>query len=143
MIKLLHKYLKGVIIQKINHKTIDEKETTLLHLKLERVQPKRGSLTFWFDKESIKAWHDVEKIDDRECPPTYSEVAILCALSLKVICKGPLQGTEGLLCSLVELMGLPIKVPDYTTLTHHQAKLRVEIPYQVELGNKKKLCVWE
>jgi len=89
---------------------------------------KRGSLTLWFDEEVIKAWHDVEIIDDRGAPPTYSDVAILCALSLKVIFQLPLRATEGLLCSLVELMGLPIKVPDYSTLSRRQAKLRVEIP---------------
>ncbi len=89
---------------------------------------KRGSLTLWFDEEVIKAWHLVSIIDDRGAPPTYSDVAILCALSLKVIFQLPLRATEGLLCSLVELMGLPIKVPDYTTLSRRQAKLRVEIP---------------
>lgn len=89
---------------------------------------KRGSLTLWFDEEVIKAWHDVEKIDERGSPATYSDVAILCALSLKVIFQLPLRATEGLLCSLVELMGLPIKVPDYTTLSRRQAKLSVEIP---------------
>jgi len=37
---------------------------------------KRGSLTLWFDEEAIKAWHEVEIIDDRGAPPTYSDVAI-------------------------------------------------------------------
>jgi len=64
---------------------------------------KRGSLTL-FDKEVIKAWHEVEKIDDRGSVPTYSEVAIRCALRLKVILQLPLRATEGLLRSLVELM---------------------------------------
>jgi hypothetical protein len=40
----------------------------------------------------------------------------LCALSLKVIFHLPLRATEGLLGSLIELMGLPLQVPDYTTL---------------------------
>jgi len=39
----------------------------------------RGNITLWFDEEVIKAWHDVEIIDDRGCPPTYSDVAIRCA----------------------------------------------------------------
>jgi len=89
---------------------------------------KRGSLTLWFDEEVIKAWHDVEIIDDRGAPPTYSDVAILCALSLKVIFQLPLRATEGLLCSLVELMGLAIKVPNYSTISRRQAKLKIEIP---------------
>jgi hypothetical protein len=58
---------------------------------------KRGSLTFWFDEEVIAAWHYVEKNDHRGRPLVYSYVAILCALSLKVIFKLPLRATEGLL----------------------------------------------
>lgn len=88
----------------------------------------RGHITLWFDEEVIKAWHEVEIIDDRGCPPTYSDVAILCALSLKVMFQLSLRATEGLLDSLVKLIGLPIKVPDYTTLSRRQAKLRIEIP---------------
>jgi len=76
----------------------------------------------------ISAWHEVEIIDNRGCPPTYSDAAILCALSLKVIFQLPLRAIEGLLKSLVELMGLSIKVPDYTTLSRRQAKLQVKMP---------------
>jgi len=96
----------------------------------------RGNITLWLDEEVIKAWHDVEIIDDRGCPPTYSDVAIQCALSLKVIFQLPLRATEGLLCSLVKLMGLPIKVPDYTTLSRRQAKLRVEIPSSISTDSR-------
>lgn len=58
----------------------------------------------------------METTNTRGRPPVYSEVAILCALSLKVIFQLPLRATEGLLSSLVELMDVPLKVPDYTTL---------------------------
>lgn len=87
----------------------------------------RGSLTFWFDENVIAAWHDVENIH-RGHPFVYSDVAILCGLSLKVIFQLPLRATEGLLGSLVELMDLPIQVPDYTTLCRRQSKLELEIP---------------
>ena len=49
-------------------------------------------------------------------------------LSLKVIFELPLRATEGLLNSLVELMDVPLKVPDYTTLSRCQSKLEVELP---------------
>ena len=88
----------------------------------------RGSLTYWFDEEVINAWHDVEKTNTRGHPTVYSDVAILCALSLKVIFQLPLRATEGLLSSLVELMDVPLKVPDYTTLSRRQSKLEVELP---------------
>ena len=77
----------------------------------------RGSLTFWFDEEVIAAWHNVEENNERNRghPQVYSEVAILCTLSLKVIFQLPFRATEGLLGSLIELMDLPLKMPDYTT----------------------------
>jgi len=88
----------------------------------------RGKLTYWFDEEVINAWHNVETTNTRGRPAVYSEVAILCALSLKVIFQLPLRATEGLLNSLVELMDVPLKVPDYTTLSRRQSKREVEIP---------------
>jgi hypothetical protein len=87
----------------------------------------RGSLTFWFDEDVVAAWHEVENIH-RGHPFISSDVAILCALSLKVNFQLPLRATEGLLGSLVELMGLPIPVPDYTTICRRQSKLELEIP---------------
>ena len=92
----------------------------------------RGSLTYWFDEEVINAWHDVEKINTRGHPTVYSDVAILCALSLKVIFQLPLRATEGLLSSLVELMDVPLKVPDYSTLSRRQSKMEVEIPSVIQ-----------
>jgi hypothetical protein len=56
----------------------------------------RGSLTFWFDEQVIATWHDVENTP-RGHPVVYSDVAILCALSLKVVFQLPLRATDGLL----------------------------------------------
>jgi len=46
---------------------------------------KRGSLTLWFDEGAIKAGRDIKTMNDHGSPPIYSDIAILCALSLKVI----------------------------------------------------------
>ena len=97
----------------------------------------RGSLTYWFDEEVINAWY-VEKTNTRGHPIVYSDVAILCALSLKVIFQLPLRATEGLLGSLVELINVPLKVPDYTTLSRRQSKLEVEIPSFIQ--NESRHC---
>jgi len=91
----------------------------------------QSSLTFWFDEDVIAAWHDVENTHLGH-PFVYSDVAILCALSLKVIFQLPLRATQGLLGSLVELMGLEIQVPDYTTICRRQSKLEIEIPSFIE-----------
>jgi len=66
----------------------------------------RGRLTFWFLEQVICAWHNAEenKPSARFRPFVYSDIAILCALSLKVIFHLPKRATEGLLGSLIELI---------------------------------------
>ena len=91
----------------------------------------RGSLTYWFDEDVIAAWHNIEENNDtcrRGRPPIYSDMAIICALSLKVLFQLPLRATEGLLGSLFELMNLPLSVPNYTTLSRRQSHLEIELP---------------
>ena len=51
----------------------------------------RGKLTYWFDEEVINAWHQIEMTKARGHRAVYSDVAILCALSLKVIFFVPLR----------------------------------------------------
>jgi hypothetical protein len=64
---------------------------------------KRGSLTFWFDEEAIAAWYEEGRTGRQGCPRTYSDVAIQCTLTLR--------GTQGLLESLLDLMGLELRTP--------------------------------
>lgn len=91
---------------------------------------KRGSLTFWFDEEAIAAWYEEERTGRRGCPRTYSDVAIQCTLTLRGVYHLPLRGTQGLLESLLDLMGLELHAPDYTTLCRRQGGLEVSLPRQ-------------
>jgi hypothetical protein len=87
----------------------------------------RGSLTFWFDEESIKNWHSSNK-PGRGRPQLYADPAILCMLTLKAVFSLPLRATQGLVASLINLLQLPIKAADYTTLCRRQSKLEVPLP---------------
>ena len=91
---------------------------------------KRGSLTFWFDEEAIAAWYEEERTGRRGCPRTYSDGAIQCTLTLRGVYHLPLRGTQGLLASLLDLMGLELRTPDYTTLCRRQGGLEVSLPRQ-------------
>src|SRR4051812_35317168 len=53
----------------------------------------------------------------------YSESAIETALMLRLVFHQPLRQTEGLLRSLLELMGLDLPVPDHTTISRRAACL--------------------
>ena len=76
----------------------------------------RGSLTVWFTEAAIAAWH----AEPRTTPgsqPHYSSLAIVTALTLKTVFRLALRQTEGLIGSIIPLLGLALPVPDHTTLS--------------------------
>src|SRR3954462_10225556 len=87
----------------------------------------RGSLTVWFTEAAIAAWH----AEPRTTPggqPHYSSLAITTALTLKAVFRLALRQTEGLIGSLIRLLGLDLSVPDHTTLSRRAATLEVPRP---------------
>jgi IS5 family transposase len=89
---------------------------------------RRGALTVWVDERMVAAWQARGASGRRGRPLTYTDIAIQCVLTLKVVYQLPLRATEGLVCSLVALMGLELPVPDYTTVSRRQKTLEVQIP---------------
>src|SRR5689334_2422904 len=84
----------------------------------------RGSLTVWFTDEAITAWH-AEPRTTRGGQPWYSPLAILTALTLRAVFRLGLRQTEGLIGSVLRLLGLELAVPDHTTLSRRAATLEV------------------
>jgi transposase len=87
----------------------------------------RGSLTVWFSEEAIAAW----EAEPRTTPggqPHYSDLAITTALTLKAVFRLALRQTEGLIGSLIGLLGLDLSVPDHTTLSRRAETLEVPRP---------------
>jgi hypothetical protein len=88
----------------------------------------RGSLTIWVEERAVQQWRETRRTGRRGAPRVYSDIAIQCALTLKAVFRLPLRATEGLLISVLGLMGLALPVPDNTTLSRRQHSLRVVIP---------------
>src|SRR3982751_5804854 len=84
----------------------------------------RRSLTVWFTDEAIAAW-EAEPRTTRGGQPWYSPLAILTALTLRAVFRLGLRQTEGLIGSLLPLLGLDLAVPDHTTLSRRAATLEV------------------
>lgn len=84
---------------------------------------KRGSLTLWFDEASVAQWYTTKLTGKRGRPKAYSEVAILCMLTLKAIFKLPLRATQGLVESFIHLLRLHIVAANYTTVCRRQKSL--------------------
>src|SRR4051794_39838704 len=87
----------------------------------------RGSLTIWFTDEAIEAWA-AEPRTTRGGQPWYSALAILTALTLRAVFRLAYRQAEGLIGSVVGLLGLALRVPDHTTLSRRAATLEVPRP---------------
>jgi hypothetical protein len=75
----------------------------------------RGSLTVWFSDEAIAAWQ-AEPRTTRGGQPHYSALAIRTALTLRAVFRLALRQTEGLIGSVLKLLGLDLAVPDHSVL---------------------------
>jgi hypothetical protein len=87
----------------------------------------RGSLTVWLDQAAIGGWHNGQKSGQRGASCTYTDSAIVCALTLQVVYHLPLRATEGLLLSLFGLLRLALPVPDFSTLSRRRKSLAVAL----------------
>jgi len=76
----------------------------------------RVSLTVWFTDEAISAWA-ADPRTTRGGQPWYSSLAILTALTLRAVFRLAYRQAEGLLGSVIGLLGLSLPVPDHTTLS--------------------------
>ena len=76
----------------------------------------RGSLTVWFTEEAVAAWA-AEPRTTRGGQPRYSSLAITTALTLRAVFRLALRQTEGLIGSILQLLGLDLPVPDHSTLS--------------------------
>jgi hypothetical protein len=87
----------------------------------------RGSLTVWFSEEAIAAWR-AEPRTTRGGQAHYSALAIQTALTLRAVFRLALRQTEGLIGSILQLLGLNLAVPDHSTLSRRAETLEVPRP---------------
>src|SRR3954454_5239075 len=85
----------------------------------------------------VRLWHggtsSVLSSDDRASPlaaphSISSDLAITTALTLKAVFRLALRQTEGLIGSIIGLLGLDLSVPDHTTLSRRAETLEVPRP---------------
>ena len=87
----------------------------------------RGSLTVWFTAEAVEAWR-AEPRAGRGGQPRYSPLAITTALTPRAVFRLALRQTEGLIGSVLRLLGLDLPVPDHSTLSRRAETLAVARP---------------
>jgi hypothetical protein len=99
--------------------------------KYDKAMVNRGKLTLFITKDFADTWYvkyDKETPRKRGGQAKYSEAAITSLLSLRFVFKLPLRAMEGLAQSLVEMAGLDIDVPDYSTLSIKLRQMKIKLP---------------
>ena len=87
----------------------------------------RSSLTVWFSAEAIKVWR-AEPRTTRGGQPRYSALAITTALTLRAVFRLALRQTEGLMASIIGLLGIDLAVPDHSTISRRAETLKIPRP---------------
>jgi DDE family transposase len=113
--------------QDCRHHIPDQKRKVVNWREYDESLRRRGSLTVWFSDEAIRAWGAAPRTG-RGGQPEYSDLAILTGLTLKAVFRLPYRQTEGLIGSVVGLLGLDLAVPDHSTLCRRAETLEVPWP---------------
>ena len=95
----------------------------------------RGSITFWFDDDSLAQWHTCTLTGKRGRPCLYADTAIQCLLLIKSVFHLDFRKLEGFAESLVELMSLSINIPSYTQICRRQKNLEVNLSHLPRQGS--------
>jgi hypothetical protein len=82
---------------------------------------RRGSFTLWITDDALADWQTRGPGGQAR----YSDLAIQSCLMLGAAFKMRLRQTEGLIASVIELMGLTISAPDHTTVSRRAESLPV------------------
>ncbi len=99
----------------------------------------RGSLIGWFTPEAVAAWAAAPRLS-RGGQPTYSDLAIATALTLRAVFRLALRQTEGLIGSILQLLGLDLPVPDHSTSAAGPRRWRYRVQRR---GGRRCPCWWK
>jgi DDE family transposase len=88
---------------------------------------RRGSLTLWVEEGVVGRWRDSAAPVSRGRRRLYSDLAITCALTLREVYGLPLRATQGLVRSVLRLLGADLPAPHYSTLSRRAVALEVRL----------------
>src|SRR3954467_10614954 len=98
----------------------------------DRALQERGSLTVWVTPEALSAWQ-APPTGRRGRSPYYSNLAIETGHLLRCAFGRPWRQTEGLLRSVVTLLGVSLEVPNHTTFSRRSPGLsRTALPLPMD-----------
>jgi len=89
---------------------------------------RRGSLTLWVEQGAVNGWRERSRPARRGRRRLYPDLAVTCALTLREVYHLPLRATQGLVRSLLPLLGTDLTAPHYSTLSRRAAALAGKLP---------------
>ena len=87
----------------------------------------RGSITFWFNEEAVQKWYSVTSVKKRGRPEVYSDDAIRCGLMIKAVFRIALRALQGLMTSLIQILGLDLLCPHYSRFSRRARDLEIPL----------------
>lgn len=97
---------------------------------------RRGSLTFWISEDLLKNWILEEKTGERGASRFYSDAAIEVMAGLKFLFQLAGRQTEGLVCSIFEMLKVELSVPDHSTLSRRLSSLDIRLDVKKAEGSR-------
>ncbi len=97
----------------------------------DRALVQRGSVILWVSDDAIAGWL-YDGPTHRGAPFVYSDTAIETVLTLREVYHLPNRGAEGFVRSLFQKIGIPLPVPDHTTLSRRGRTVRVRLPKKAQ-----------
>lgn len=91
-----------------------------------RALKNRFRLTVLMSEEVFSGWY-APPSGMRGAPRRYSDLAIRFALTLRVLFNLPLRGCEGFVEDVLQLLGMDLECPDYTTLCRRGKTLEIRL----------------
>lgn len=89
----------------------------------------RGNVTIWIGEDIRDNWYNKEHTGQQGKPIVYTDTAIETALTIREVFHLPLRQTEGFLNSLLTIMQVNLKSPDYSTLSIRGEVLPIKIGF--------------
>ncbi|MFG7704948.1 IS5 family transposase, partial [Klebsiella pneumoniae] len=77
------------------------------------------------DDEAIQAWYESATPSSRGRPQRYSDLAITTVLVIKRVFRLTLRAAQGFIDSIFTLMNVPLRCPDYTSVSKRAKSVNV------------------
>ena len=89
----------------------------------------RGNIEVWLSDTAIENWYEKDRVNNGTgASKKFTDFAILMCHEIRQVFRLPLRQCEGFINSLFTLKKLPMRSPDYTTLSKRLAVLNIQSP---------------